>query len=242
MQAHELFPWVVIWDDHEFSDDHYGSVATYFDGRADEEDIARKRNAERAWMEYIPADIGLNEAGTGPALGDEHLYPYTRIYRSLNFGRNLYLILTDNRTHRPDHILEEDAFPGTIVIDEFFAKQLVDLAVGPRGFDQLRGLLDPYFDVAAERSYFGQPALGSQLPQPVFADTPFEELNFRQALTAIVSQQIAAELASLPEGQAPAVTPQAYANSAVQGNLSASWAGLIKSRWLNKEAGMGSYF
>ena len=38
-----------------------------------------------------------------------------------------------------------------------------------------------------------------------------------------MSQQTATELASLPEGQAPAVPPQAYANSAVQGNLSASW-------------------
>ena len=223
LRAHELFPWVVIWDDHEYSDDHYGSVATYFDGKAAEENAERKKSAERAWMEFIPAAIGLDVSGNGLSIGSESLYPNTKIYRALNFGKNLDLILTDSRTKRPDHLVPENAFPGTIVMDQEASRQTVEAVRGAGTFPFVRNLLDPYFNIDGEQSYFGQPAANSALPSPAFAGTPFAGLNFKQALTAIVTQQAAQELAGLPEVQAPSLSASDYAAAVVKGNLSADW-------------------
>ena len=54
-------PLVAIWDDHEYSDDCWQDTATYRDGLHDEQDTARRRNAEQAYFEYMPVDI---EVGT----------------------------------------------------------------------------------------------------------------------------------------------------------------------------------
>lgn len=223
LRAHELFPWVVIWDDHEYSDDHYGIVATYYDGKAAEANAERKKSAEQAWMEFIPADVGLDASGNGLSIGSESLYPNTKIYRALNFGRNLDLVLTDSRTKRPDHLVPEDAFPGTIAMDQEASRQTVEAAIGAGTFPFVRNSFDPYFNIDGEQSYFGLPAANSALPSPAFAGTPFEGLNFKQALTAIVTQQAAQELSALPEGQTPSRSDADYAAAVVRGNLSADW-------------------
>ncbi len=227
IRAHELFPWVVIWDDHEYADDHYGSVATYFDGKVAETNAARKRHAEQAWMEYMPAAIGLNTSGTGLSIGSDILYPNTKIYRALNFGKHLDLILTDNRTLRPDHLVPEGAFPGAIAMNQATTRQTVEAVNGAGTFAFVRALFDPYFHIDGQQAYFGQPPADNAKPNPAFAETPFEGLTFKQALTAIVQQQAAAELASLPEGQTPALSASDYAAAAVQGNLSATWANTL---------------
>src|SRR5262249_4380721 len=46
-QVHEKFAFINIWDDHEFSDDCWQDVATYFAGVKDEKDTQRRRNAEQ---------------------------------------------------------------------------------------------------------------------------------------------------------------------------------------------------
>lgn len=223
LRAHELFPWVVIWDDHEYSDDHYGITATYFDGKVAEANAERKQSAEQAWMEFIPSGVGLDASGNGLSIGSESLYPHTKIYRALNFGKNLDLILTDSRTKRPDHLVPENAFPGAIALDQEASRQTVEAVNGAGTFPFVRNSLDPYFNVDGEQSYFGQPAANSALPNPAFAGTPFAGLNFKQALTAVVTQQAAQELAELPEGQTPSPSAADYAAAMVQGNLSADW-------------------
>jgi hypothetical protein len=45
-----------VWDDHEFSDDSHGATATYTDGRSDETDVERRKNANQAWFEFMPVD------------------------------------------------------------------------------------------------------------------------------------------------------------------------------------------
>ena len=55
---HRRWPVIVIWDDHEFSDDSWQTTATYFDGRMDEDDVERKRRAEQAFFEWVPIEIG----------------------------------------------------------------------------------------------------------------------------------------------------------------------------------------
>lgn len=111
---HERVPFLVIPDDHEFSDDSHGPTATYFDGRRDEADLERKRASDRAWFEYMPVDYTSDSAS---ALDDQAAFPDDlRIYRSFGFGRHLELVLTDLRRYRPDHLIPEDAFPGSVYL------------------------------------------------------------------------------------------------------------------------------
>lgn len=141
-QLHELFPLIAIWDDHEFSDDNHGDTATYFDGAVKEQDGERKRRAEQAFFEYQPVEIGMDAVGV--AVGPGSLYPNTRIYRDLRFGRFLHLLLTDTRTFRPDHLIAEDAFPGTVVLDE----AALSVVLG-EAWLSVRGSFDPYVDLDA---------------------------------------------------------------------------------------------
>ncbi len=120
-QVHARWPVIVTWDDHEYSDDCWASVATYFDGRRDEKDDERRRNAEQAFFEYLPVDEG--NPGTDPQTDvvtteRAELYPNQKLWRSFVFGKHLELVMTDYRSFRPDHPVPEDAFPGTVVADQ----------------------------------------------------------------------------------------------------------------------------
>jgi len=115
-RVHELFPMIVVWDDHEYSNDCHGAVAAYFNGEQDETDEARRKNANQAWFEYQPVDYAAGDDFTyDPAAA----YPNDlRIYRDFVFGKHLHLVMTDLRTFRADHLIPEEAFPGAVVFDQ----------------------------------------------------------------------------------------------------------------------------
>jgi alkaline phosphatase D len=140
-EVHERWPMLVIWDDHEYSDDAWGATATYYDGLADEYDVERKQNAERAFYEWVPIDVGLDQDGELDITAAD-LYPNAMIYRDLIYGSNLHLVLTDLRTFRPDHLVPEDAFPGVIAVDEPTLAAMVGEA-----WPAVRGSFDPYVDM-----------------------------------------------------------------------------------------------
>lgn len=94
---HERFPMVAVWDDHEFSDDSWSSFETY-----DNKNIAqteRRRNANQAWFEYMPADVTFQE--TNPS------FLNIQLYRDLQFGQMVHLIMTDERLYKQDHLIPE---------------------------------------------------------------------------------------------------------------------------------------
>lgn len=114
-RAHERWPMLVIWDDHEFSDDCWGATATYTDGRTDEHDLDRRRAADQAWFEYMPVDYEDPEFEyDAAAVPPDDI----RIWRDFVFGKHLHLVLTDLRSRRSDHLVPEDAYPGAVVLDE----------------------------------------------------------------------------------------------------------------------------
>lgn len=122
-RLHELFAMIAIPDDHEFSNDCYGARANYSDGREDELDLERRRNADRAWIEYMPVDFVVEPA---QALDDAAEFPADlRIHRSFVFGRHLELVLTDLRRYRPDHLVPENAFPGAVFMSERQARDVL---------------------------------------------------------------------------------------------------------------------
>jgi alkaline phosphatase D len=115
--VHARYPFVFVWDDHEYSDDCHGAVSTYTSGIKDETNVDRRRNAELAFFEFIPMD---HPGASGDVVDFDSLarYPDTRIYRDFAMGKHLRLAVADQRTYRPDHLIPEDAYPGTVVMDE----------------------------------------------------------------------------------------------------------------------------
>ena len=147
----ESAPLIAIWDDHEFSDDCWGDVATYRNGRADEADRQRRLNAEQAYFEYMPVDVavGTVDADGQARVDAARLYPQVELWRELRWGRDVELLLTDYRSHRPDHPIPEDAFPGALAFDADAIARLL-----PRsGFDAAvaNAQLLPYIDLTAPR-------------------------------------------------------------------------------------------
>jgi alkaline phosphatase D len=143
-RVHERFAWVSIWDDHEYSDDCWGATGTYFNGRRDEYDEARRRNAERAFFEYMPIDAEALPGGQiDPA--SRPTYPDTRIYRELRYGANVHVVATDYRTFRPDHLIPEDAFPGTVAVDR--ASLTILLAQQGIDYESVKAVFSPYLDI-----------------------------------------------------------------------------------------------
>jgi alkaline phosphatase D len=102
---HERFAFIAIWDDHEFTDDAWQDAETY-DGsfNADGSDLhqpARRRSANQAWFEYMPADVTLDVANT--------TFQNIKIYRDFQFGKLMQLVMTDERLYRADHIIPESS-------------------------------------------------------------------------------------------------------------------------------------
>lgn len=133
---HERHPIIAIWDDHEFSDDCHGQVATYLDGRSDESSPDRRAAADRAYFEYMPIDYEVAPAAKLDATAD---FPDDfALYRSFIFGRHLELVVTDLRRFRPDHLVPEDAPPGVV----FLPQAELDALVGDIPEDAV-----PYVDI-----------------------------------------------------------------------------------------------
>ncbi len=121
-KVHEKFPFIVIWDDHEFSDDSWQATATYFNGTQDETDTTRRKNSEQAFFEYMPIDIDLKTGAPAEEgqvdVDTDNLFGGTySIYRSFRYGKLLNLMMTDYRSFRPDHLIPEDEFPAKLAMD-----------------------------------------------------------------------------------------------------------------------------
>ena len=101
--VHAKFPFIGIWDDHEFSDDAWQDHQTYTN--ANLQQTARRRAASQAWVEYMPVDFGDVSFDTANAA-----YDNLRIYRDFRFGTLMHLVMTDQRLYRDDHVVDEATF------------------------------------------------------------------------------------------------------------------------------------
>jgi len=105
--VHERYAMIAVWDDHEFSDDCWGDAETYTNGiynpatgagdNAHKTD--RRRSANQAWFEYMPADVSFDDSVAG--------FQTIKIYRDFQFGNLAHLIMTDQRLYRADHLVPE---------------------------------------------------------------------------------------------------------------------------------------
>ncbi|MCW9015605.1 MAG: alkaline phosphatase D family protein, partial [Kangiellaceae bacterium] len=213
-QIHERFPMIAIWDDHEFSDDSHGATSTITSGREPELNTQRKQNAEQAYFEFMPIDT-LSQ-GTSPLFVlPGQLYPNTKIYRDFTFGRNLHLVMTDFRTYRPDHLIPEDGFPGTVVMSRF--ELTTALAAIGVPYEAVAENFTAYLNIDSETFSAYKPALTGTLTQAYMGEGLSEESAGAKANEAI-SGNLAADAingllaqynAAVPaEMQLPLITEQ----------------------------------
>lgn len=86
--AHATAPWVVTWDDHEVENDYAGLIPQ---DRADDPIFAARRaDAYQAYWEHQPLRNDVSAPGSS-------------LYRSLQWGSLLDLLVLDGRQYRSDH-------------------------------------------------------------------------------------------------------------------------------------------
>ncbi len=134
-EARARWPFICVWDDHEFTNDSWQTQATY-DGTSttNEPSQTRKVAANQAWFEFMPAILSEAEPAAGVdaqasnfAFAEVEDVEYSEvnednlateannlaalatmtIYRRLRFGRHVELVLTDGRSYRSDHPVAE---------------------------------------------------------------------------------------------------------------------------------------
>lgn len=134
--ARARWPFVQIWDDHEFTNDSWQSQSNYLVGTStDEAEQVRKLAASQAWFEYVPAHLTgatgvpgvesdakdfapaqVSDAAFTPPNDDNFVDEPNNvaaigamtIYRSLRFGKHVELVMTDQRSYRSDHAIPEE--------------------------------------------------------------------------------------------------------------------------------------
>jgi alkaline phosphatase D len=87
--AHQQYPWVVVWDDHESANDAYFAGAENHDSLTEGDWMVRKQNSIKAYLEWQP----IRE----PDVNDS-----TRIYRKINYGDLVNFMMLDTRLHGRD--------------------------------------------------------------------------------------------------------------------------------------------
>jgi len=126
MDARARWPFVYVWDNHEFSWRGWQSQQNF--GAAAIPAETRKVAANQTWFEYQPARVRQ----PGRPHGDRFVAPYVRdvpltdlddhglglesdnlaaihsleIFRTMRWGRHVELVMTDNRSFRSEPVLE----------------------------------------------------------------------------------------------------------------------------------------
>ncbi len=93
--VHEQFPYIQLWDDHEFANDCHqdfhpdGNTAP---NSSTTPQPSLRQAANQAWSEYGLADVTFDPS--------QNWEQSIRVYRTLNFGTLMDLIVTDERLYR----------------------------------------------------------------------------------------------------------------------------------------------
>jgi alkaline phosphatase D len=117
--ARARWPFVPVWDNHEFSWNGYQSIQVF--GGEQRAGQTKKVAANQAWWEFQPARVAKPGANKdrfeAPAVKDTQITEYDEhgfgrgtdnaaavesltIYRAFRYGRNVEMILTDNRSYK----------------------------------------------------------------------------------------------------------------------------------------------
>ena len=155
--ARARFPFIPVWDNHEFSWQGWQSSVQFGQGAEPAQEI--RVAANQAWFEYQPARVikssgpdpsrfdgpkvrtvpidQLDEEGLGQEPNNLAAINSLTVYRALRYGRNVDLIITDQhsfrmeeQTGRPEATpLQPEEFPN------FYPQEAMAVIDGGRAFD-----------------------------------------------------------------------------------------------------------
>ena len=119
-EAHRLFPFIAVWDDHELANDAWAGGAINHNPEKGEGDWAtRQAAAYKAYLEWMP----IRESSD----------PAIHLYRTIRFGTLADLVMVDTRALRDRQVANSDA---TALADP--KRTLMGAAQEAWMFDQLR--------------------------------------------------------------------------------------------------------
>jgi len=152
--ARARFPFVAMWDNHEFSWQGYQSQQV-FPG-VSRPAQTKKIAASQAWFEYQPArvvqrgtrsldsfhapavrdvaSLHFDELGTGLEPNNLTAIHALKVYRTLKWGRNADLILTDNRSFMGAQP-PSDGLPDVTGFPEFYPEEPLEILDGGRDYN-----------------------------------------------------------------------------------------------------------
>ncbi len=154
--ARARWPFVAIWDNHEFSWQGWQSIVKA--GSFEQPGQSVKVAANQAWFEYLPARVappsGLLERFDPPAVKDVPIKEFDsdglgmepnnltainslKAYRALRYGQHLDLIITDQHSYRSADPFSDPSL-GKLGGDEFigmFPESEMQVLDGGRGFN-----------------------------------------------------------------------------------------------------------
>jgi alkaline phosphatase D len=127
--ARARWPFICMWDNHEFSWKGWQSQQNFNGVRPAQ---TRKVAANQAWFEYQPAWVvkpsntlldrfeaphvkdapirDFDNHGLGLEAGNLAAVNSLKLFRSLRWGRNVELVLTDNRSFRSEPVVDQASF------------------------------------------------------------------------------------------------------------------------------------
>jgi alkaline phosphatase D len=149
-KAHQLKPFICVWDDHEITNDAYKDGAQ--NHQPDEGDYeTRKASAIQVWHEYLPARVDDN----------------SRIYRSFNMAGLLELFMLDTRIIGRDRQLSLASYLTAQGIDSAsFLRDWQDSSRTLLGTEQRNWLMSSLSSSTAAHQVLGSQVLMSKMYIP----------------------------------------------------------------------------
>ena len=172
---HARFPFIIVWDDHEFANDAWREGAeNHNDGEG--EFLTRQANALKAWQEWLPVRL----PDTSNAL---------RIYRRFEFGNLLSLHMLDTRVVGRDQQLDYANYVTADGIDAVtFEADLTDSNRQLLGAEQTAWLSDGLAGSAATWQVLGQQVLMGRMNIP--APVALQQISFADYAALAAQAQI----------------------------------------------------
>lgn len=184
--AHQCHPFIVIWDDHEFSNDIWKDGAENHQDNADKF-LDRKLAALQAYFEWMPIR---------PVAENNHL----NIYRQFNFGSLVELSMLDTRILARDQQLDYASYMTVRGLDiQRFQTDLMNPMRTLMGYTQRDWLQKKLAQSTATWNVLGQQVLMSKMLIPAELLVSLAAItsgNVTTELLAQMNQQIA-ELVTL---------------------------------------------
>ncbi|WP_299320067.1 alkaline phosphatase [uncultured Maribacter sp.] len=173
--AHQKKPFICVWDDHEIANDTYKEGAENHDEATEGSFEVRKQNALQAYSEFLPfSRISADDNSI--------------IYRSVNIGNLVNLILMDTRLIGRDKQLNiTDYVTATGFDAAAFQTALTDPSRSILGVTQRDWVLSELNSSSTKWQVLGQQVLMGQMYIPIELLTSFGLPEFGTILTELVT-------------------------------------------------------